>query len=850
MSQLEPYNELEAKDRFAEARATIIGLLQRRTGCIPPELIADHILRVTKEMDWPVQLTACEEILKRFSSVHRDKLTVMRRPKTKSPFGIYRTGNQESGLRPYRTRLFSTDSLALSCDCPDFLNNSLGLCKHALTVLLSFNFNKMPQISSVKRGLSVVRWNPVRPALGFGDPLSSILVTTNGDDRSRPLWNLQKLCKRISKDEWVIRDEVLADPVQRHSLVELLLTSKELIEEDPALKALLHVERSRLAKGDLNGESLVNKHLPTLKKKLFPYQKESIARFIEKGSFLIGDDMGLGKTAQAIAACHVLFRAKKVTRGLLIVPASLKTQWEREWGIFTDTPVCLIEGRAEDRAAILCKMKSGFAIANYEQILRDIDLFREWEPDLIVLDEAQRIKNWETKTSAYIKTFNPRFRLVLTGTPFENRLQELASILDWVDPRALEPRWRLVPWHTIYADGSTEIVGARNLGVIRERLAHCFIRRTRKEVLSQLPERQDIRVPIKMTDSQLAEHAAFNEPIVKLMAIAKKRPLTQQQFVNLMTLLLKQRLVANGMALYDFERFWPEIEKVSVPSDEYLQSLSSQKLIEFREIIHQALTQGRKVVVFSQWRRMLALANWCIGGILKEGGFRAAFFTGQESQKRRTQNIVEFHDDPKLRVLFLTDAGGVGLNLQRASDCCINLDLPWNPAVLEQRIARIYRLGQTNPIDVFALISEWSIEGRIANLIGSKQALFSELFEGTSDYVQFSDGASLASFLNKIVEPVKVPLSKKSTEPVNEEDSSTENNELAPEDSLPITLEDQPTQEFQSPSDSTLKPGELLSNFEVTKLSDGRMQIVASPEASLALASLLESFAASLRKGV
>ncbi len=105
------------------------------------------------------------------------------------------------------------------------------------------------------------------------------------------------------------------------------------------------------------------------------------------------------------------------------------------------------------------------------------------------------------------------------------------------------------------------------------------------------------------------------------------------------------------------------------------------------------LEQGRKVVVFSQWRRMLSLAHWAVGDLLAENGLRAGFFTGAEGQKRRTQNIVEFHDDPRLRLLFASDAGGVGLNLQHASNCVINLELPWNPAVLEQRIGRIYRLG-------------------------------------------------------------------------------------------------------------------------------------------------------------
>jgi SNF2 family DNA or RNA helicase len=122
--------------------------------------------------------------------------------------------------------------------------------------------------------------------------------------------------------------------------------------------------------------------------------------------------------------------------------------------------------------------------------------------------------------------------------------------------------------------------------------------------------------------------------------------------------------------------------------------------LELCELIGQiALTQRRKVVVFSQWRRMLRLAHWATRDQLAGEGVRAAFFTGQEGQKRRAQNIVDFNDDPACRALFATDAGRVGLNLQRAATACINIELPWNPAVLEQRIGGIHRLGQCHPIE-------------------------------------------------------------------------------------------------------------------------------------------------------
>jgi superfamily II DNA/RNA helicase len=177
-------------------------------------------------------------------------------------------------------------------------------------------------------------------------------------------------------------------------------------------------------------------------------------------------------------------------------------------------------------------------------------------------------------------------------------------------------------------------------------------------------------------------------------------------------------------------------------------------LFELRQLVKQiVLEQGRKVVIFSQWRRMLALSHWAVSDLLGDNGLRAGFFTGAEGQKRRTQNIVEFHDDPSFRMLFTSDAGGVGLNLQRAANCVINLELPWNPAVLEQRIGRIYRLGQKLPIDVYNLVCEQGIESRISALVGSKQAFFKGLFDGDSETVEFGQASNFLAKVQKLYEP-------------------------------------------------------------------------------------------------
>ena len=180
-----------------------------------------------------------------------------------------------------------------------------------------------------------------------------------------------------------------------------------------------------------------------MKRPLYPYQREGVERFLAAGHLLLADDMGLGKTAQAITCCDILRRTGRIRRGLIIAPASLKPQWAREWQLFSDLPVQVVDGSPDERQAAYAKRKEGFLIINYEQLLRDLEIVRRWDPELVVLDEAQRIKNWATKTALSVKGLSPRYRLVLTGTPMENRIDELASIVEWVDDMALEPKWRL-----------------------------------------------------------------------------------------------------------------------------------------------------------------------------------------------------------------------------------------------------------------------------------------------------------------------------------------------------------------------------------------------------------------------
>jgi superfamily II DNA/RNA helicase len=309
-----------------------------------------------------------------------------------------------------------------------------------------------------------------------------------------------------------------------------------------------------------------------------------------------------------------------------------------------------------------------------------------------------------------------------------------------------------------------------------------------------------------------------------------------------MTLLTQQRIISNGLGQVRFDAIWPAYAKAR-PGPELLEGLFAPKLLELRRILESVVVeQQRKVVVFSQWRKMLRLAAWAVSDVLEGAGYRAVFFTGAESQAQRTRNIIEFHDEPSAAVMFLSDAGGVGLNLQRAASCCINLELPWNPAVLEQRIGRIYRLGQSQPIDVYNLVTEQGIEARISTLVAAKRALFSGLFDGTTDEVRFEGGrSSFLTDVEKLVPEVPdIPAAQGEEKGDDGAADQVERAEIDRDERLPPGPA---LSELEPPAPAASDIPALVASLRVERTAGGGVRIEAPPEAAASLAALFVGMA-------
>ncbi len=484
-------------------------------------------------------------------------------------------------------------------------------------------------------------------------------------------------------------------------------------------------------------ESLKSKFTPdysVIKSELFPYQKEGVEFCLFKQGAIIADEMGLGKTIQAIAVSIFKKQLFDFDRTLIICPASLKHQWKSEIEKFSHEKAIVVEGLPEIRKKLYFEPDTFFFIVNYETVLRDLQAINAAGFDFVILDEAQKIKNYETKTAYAIKAVEKKQSLVITGTPIENKLIDLFSIMQFIDIYYLTPLWEFSYQHCIFDHQSkNRIVGYYNLNALKQRMSSILIRREKQQVLKQLPNVTQHNVPVTLHERQATLHAGFGKGIAKIL---RKKFKTAYDWQRLMLLLTNMRMVCDSTFLID------------------KQTNYSPKLQELKHILLEKLdmkNNNRKVIIFSEWINMLHL----IGEELKEIGLDFVMLTGKIPVKKRGLLIETFEKDDNCRVFLSTEAGGSGLNLQMA-DTVINFELPWNPAKKNQRIGRIDRLGQKHKkLTVFNLMSYGTIEHRISLGLMLKQNLFDGVLneDNIIDTVDFSEKGR-SQFIKQLEEMV------------------------------------------------------------------------------------------------
>jgi hypothetical protein len=597
--------------------------------------------------------------------------------------------------RIYEVEIRCLEPREFSCGCVDFRSNGLGTCKHVEAVLLQLQRRHRTELRRITLDGSTRTEIVVDRAAGclrLKSPEGSKVPASVGrwfgqdgrlsaDDASQAV----KACREASTKFPDLRISMEVEP-----WLELERRRQESV-------AARREYEARVQSGEWpSHETLVP---------LLPYQREGMLHLAFKERALLADEMGLGKTIQAIAACALLHRLGRVKRVLVISPASLKAEWEEQIRKFTPLSAQLVFGHHLARKKIYRRFAEEpdapfFVLTNYEQAVPDLEAINSvLKPDVVILDEAQRIKNWNTKTSKQIKQIQSRFAFILTGTPIENRIDELRSLIDFLDPSVLGPLFRFN--RDFYElDDRGRPVGARNLDLLHQRVQSLLLRRRKSDVANELPARTDRNLFVKLTDKQRVAYATHEQEVMILATTAEKRPLSQREKDKLQRELAMMRMICDSNHILD-------------PEDR-----ECPKLLELAGILDDCAAEGSKVIIFSEWERMLHLVrDHC-----RETGFEFAWHTGSVPQEKRRADINRFKGDPDCRILLTTDAGATGLNLQVAS-VIVNCDLPWNPARLEQRIARAWRKFQTRAVTVINLIAENTIEHRMLETLDTKRTL-------------------------------------------------------------------------------------------------------------------------------
>jgi superfamily II DNA or RNA helicase len=657
-------------------------------------------------------------------------------------FSEFRVHNPVSGSR-YRVAIRGRALGQNFCSCPDFATNDLGTCKH-----IEFTLAKLESRRGGKAAL----------AKGFQPDYSEIWLDYAGLRQVRFRAGMSCASALLAQATqlfdaaagWALpRDRV----DRLDALVRMAQQSgQELRCYDDVWQFVAQIrdgEHRRETLAEAYPKAAKDKALTKLLKvKLYPYQAEGALFAASAGRALIGDEMGLGKTIQAVAAAELFARHFGVQRVLVVCPTSLKHQWKNEFARFSEREAQVIHGlrarrQLQYREDVFCK------ITHYEALARDADLIASWAPDLVIADEAQRIKNWNTIAARALKRITSPYALVLTGTPLENRLEELISIVQFVDPHRLGPTWRLLDEHQL-RDDAGRVIGYRALDRIGQTLAPVMLRRRKAEVLTQLPERVDQRIFVPLTPEQRVHHDENGDIVARIVSRWRKTGyLSDADQRRLRCALQNMRMACNSTWLLDHETdHGHKVDELMTVLDELLED------------------PGAKAVVFSQWLGTHELIERRLGDGKGQRDWGHVLFSGSVPSDQRGALVEQFHNDPNCRLFLSTDAGGVGLNLQHAAAVVVNMDMPWNPAVLEQRIGRVHRIGQSRGVQVVNFVGQASIEEGMLSVLAFKKSLFAGVLDGGEREV-FLQGTRLSQFM-KSVEQVAGAMGEADADPGSE----------------------------------------------------------------------------------
>lgn len=441
---------------------------------------------------------------------------------------------------------------------------------------------------------------------------------------------------------------------------------------------------------------------------LRPYQVEGV-NWLERLRYMhlsgiLADDMGLGKTLQAIIALSQFKQDHPKTVSLVICPTSLVHNWKEEIGKFNPTLKALaVDGTPTQRKKLFTAIKDyDVIITSYSLLQKDIDFYKTIPFGYAILDEAQHIKNRGTRNAKSVKMIQALHRLILTGTPIENSLDELWSLFDFLMPGLLSSYDRFV--EKFIRTPTTK--GFSNMDTLRKKVSPFILRRMKKDVLEDLPPVSHIVYHCHMTDTQRdLYHSYAASAREELSQLVKKEGFDKVQ-IHVLATLTRLKQICCHPAIFAKE------------SPEGGDSAKYELLME----LLQTLTEGKhKTVIFSQYTRMLNILR----EDLERRHIRFEYLDG--TSKNRLSIVKKFNEDEEIPIFLVSlKAGGSGLNLVGA-DTVIHYDMWWNPAVENQATDRVHRIGQKNSVSSYKLITLNSVEEKIIELQKRKSGLVTQI---------------------------------------------------------------------------------------------------------------------------
>lgn len=440
-----------------------------------------------------------------------------------------------------------------------------------------------------------------------------------------------------------------------------------------------------------------------VKASIRPYQLEGIHWLERLRSMylngILADDMGLGKTLQAIVAILQSHLEKQKAKSLIICPTSLLYNWKEEFLKFASSlKVEIVDGTPLERKEQIAALKSDVFITSYTLLQKDVEHYEKVGFNYLILDEAQHIKNRGTRNAKSTKMIKADHKLILTGTPIENSLDELWSLFDFLMPGLLSGYDRFLEK---YIRGAPE-QHTQNMEYLKRKVSPFILRRMKEDVLKDLPPVSEIVYHCHLTQSQMELYSSYarsaREELVKLV----EKEGFEKVHIHVLATLTRLKQICCHPAIFAKEK---------------VEEGDSAKYDMLLELLESLVEGDHKTVIFSQYTKMLEIMR----EEFARKGIRFSYLDG--TSKNRLEIVKEFNEDKSIPIFLVSlKAGGTGLNIVGA-DTVVHYDMWWNPAVESQASDRVYRIGQKKAVSIYKLVTSGTIEEKIVEMQKRKKGL-------------------------------------------------------------------------------------------------------------------------------